>query len=381
MKNVVVFCEKFLPYSQSFIATQLDDLTRYAPKVLTTDLIPSDHARRHIDKCDVLRRSASGRAEEIILKTVGYAMPSLVRRLGGADLIHAHFGKNGYVVAPLARAARVPLVTTFHGYDATYAGPAGKVGGFNQKRYFAHGRKAMASGDGWSIAVSRFIEKRLLTLGFSPDRIFQHYIGIDLSKFTPGTVPRKKGRVVSVARFVEYKGHRFMIDALSRVAKAGIPVDLVMVGEGPLRGEIEKLARDNLPHVEVRDKQTPAEIQALLSEAELYLHGAVTLDNGHAEAFGLANLEAAAVGTPVVAFDSGGVGEAVLNGETGLLCPERNVVEMADSIARILTDRQLWAAFSGRSEAFVREHFDASRQTQRLEDIYDDVVSRHSRKG
>ena len=187
--------------------------------------------------------------------------------------------------------------------------------------------------------------------------------------------------MVSIARFVDYKGHRFMIDALSRVAAAGTPVEFVMVGQGPLKEEIEALARRSLPSVTIHENLSQTEIRDLLASAELYLHGSVTLDNGHAEAFGLANLEAEAVGTPVVAFRSGGVGEAIEEGKTGYLVEERDVAGMADAVGRLLNDQSLWTAFSARAPLLVAERFDIRRQTGMLEDYYSSVLDQFSSRG
>lgn len=281
----------------------------------------------------------------------------------------------------MARAAGKPLVTTFHGFDATYRGDPKKPGGFNQVRFFAKGRSEMAGWNSWNIAVSDFIRDRLLALGFRAERVYRHHIGIDLDLFKMEPRPRKKGLVVSIARFVDYKGHRFMIDALSRVAAAGTPVEFVMVGQGPLKEEIEALARRSLPSVTIHENLSQTEIRDLLASAELYLHGSVTLDNGHAEAFGLANLEAEAVGTPVVAFRSGGVGEAIEEGKTGYLVEERDVAGMAEAVGRLLNDQALWTAFSARAPLLVAERFDLRRQTGMLEDYYSSVLDEFSSRG
>lgn len=377
-QKVLYYVERYLPPSQAFVAQQARALARYQPAILAGSTMASlDRDLIGFPVHDI-RASPAMRAGELALKTVRLPAPALFPAVRQADLVHAHFGKNGYVIEPLAaRAAGKPLVTTFHGFDATFAGKAADVDGFNQVRFFAKGREQMAKGAGWQIAVSDFIQDRLLALGFPQSRIFRHYIGVDTSLFSAPTKPRRKGLVVSVARFVEYKGHRLMIEALERVAKAGTPVEFIMIGEGPLRDEIEALARRSLPKVEIREKQTQAQIRDLLSEAELYLHGAVTLANGHAEAFGIANLEAQAMGAPVVAFRSGGVGEAVEEGATGFLAAERDVAAMADHIGRLLNDQPLWNAFSERAPKMVAERFDIRRQTALLEDYYDSVLDAH----
>ena len=377
--RVTIFVDRFLPPSQAFVIQQASALKRHRPEFLTFGRAGSRLSG--IDDYPVrnLRDSRLGQAAGLLLKAPRLAPAALWSGLGGTRLLHAHFGKNGYILGPLARTLDVPLVTTFHGFDATYAGDPAGPGGFNQTRFFRTGRAAMARGKGFSIAVSGFIRERLLAMGFDERRIFQHYIGIDTKLFAPQPqVARRKARVVSVARFVEYKGHRYIIDALAKVAAAGVSVELVMIGQGPLRDEIEQLARRRLPDVTLMENLSQQEIRDVVASARVYVHGSVTLENGHAEAMGLANLEALGVGTPVVAFDSGGVGEAMRPGVTGFTVPERDTDAMADAIGRLLTDDDLWAASSQAATAFVAENFDIQVQSRLLEDYYDAVADQFS---
>lgn len=378
MRSIAYYVERYLPASQAFVAQQGKALSRYKARILAGSRVESPSAHIADFQVDNLSSSRRWRAGELALKLARLPVPALWPKLDDVDLFHAHFGKNGYVISPLAKRLGKPLVTTFHGFDATYAGDPKTPGGFNQVRYFRQGRAEMAQSGSWAIAVSDFIEQKLLALGFSPERIRRHYIGIDTSVFKPDATAREPYRVVSVARFVEYKGHRHMIDALARVAKGGIPVEFVMVGQGPLRGQMESHARAHLPVVKVFDSLAQHEIAQLLRSARVYLHGSVTLSNGHAEAFGLANLEAQAAGTPVVAFDSGGVGEALIAGESGYLAAERDETAMADAVAKLLTNQDLWQSFSTKAAQSAREHFDIALQTPGLEAIYDEVLRSHA---
>jgi colanic acid/amylovoran biosynthesis glycosyltransferase len=381
--RVLIFLENFLPASQAFVSQQARAIKHREVAFLVSRRIPSP--LEGLDQFTVheMRASLRGQTAELLLKGPRLACPGLLPVIAESQLIHAHFGKNGFVIAPMASAAGRPLVITFHGYDATYAGDPRTPGGLNQVRFFRNGRAKLAKdGQIWSIAVSDFIRARLLSLGFRRDRVVRHYIGVDTAFFSASPqVKRVPGRVVCVSRFVEYKGHRFIIDALEKVARAGVTVELVMIGDGPLRGEIERMALRRLPSVVVLQNQSQTAVRDMLASAQAYVHGSVTLENGHAEAMGISNLEAQAVGTPAVVFDSGGVGEAILHGKTGFKTRERDVGAMADAIARLLTNSGLWAELSRNAASFVRAEFDLHRQVEDLEAIYDAVIDDHRKRG
>ena len=378
-RDVAIFLESFLPPSQAFVMTQAKAYRRYAPRFIAGDMMAQGHAGAVDAPVHAIRASRSMTLGNLLLKVPRIAVPALFPPFR-ADIIHCHFGKNGYVIGPLARKLKRPLVTTFHGFDATYSGDPRTPGGFNQVRFFARGRQEMAHSSRNNVAVSDFIRERLLALGFPAEHIFRHYIGVDRSRFQLAGAPRVPGRVVSIARFVEYKGYRYMIDALAQVAAGGTPVDYVMIGDGPMREEMEVYARKSLPTVTVHRHLTQDEVKDELGKAQVYLHGSVTLGNGHAEAFGIANLEAQAVGTPVVAFRSGGVGEAVEEGRTGLLASERHIAGMAEAVAALLTNADRWRAFHERAPVWVAERFDIVAQTRLLEDYYDAVIADHRRE-
>jgi Glycosyl transferases group 1 len=163
---------------------------------------------------------------------------------------------------------------------------------------------------------------------------------------------------------------------------AGHDIELVLVGQGPLRDEVEWQARKRMRKVIMLENQSREQIHELARSARLYIHGSYVLENGHADALGIAILEFQAVGTPVVAFDSGGVAE----GTAAPLCGAgkghkrnrsncgfvKNLKEVArDAVAKLLFDPNRWQSFSDAGIRFTCTKFDIARQTRELEDIYD----------
>ena len=358
---------------------QARHLGKYVPKFIATQRHESKAAHQYPVRVECLSDSWRGRIAAVGLKLFGWVDPLFRDLTKNSALLHAQFGKNGYLAWPVAKEFDLPFVTTFHGYDATFAGNPLWVEGLNQRLFFWRGRGTMAKAGLNCIAVSNYIRSRLMELGFAEQRIFRQYIGIDTAVFSPQSgVARAKNRVVCVSRFVEYKGHRFIVEALSQLTKYGIPIELVMVGEGPLRSEVEQEARKKLAKVTVLGNQSQTEVVALLRTAQLYIHGSYRTATGHAEALGLSVLEAQAVGTPVVAFDSGGVGEAIADQKTGYLVPERDVNAMSAMAAGVLTDSSRWASFSQAGINFVRANFEITKCSRLLENTYDHIIREHN---
>jgi colanic acid/amylovoran biosynthesis glycosyltransferase len=111
-------------------------------------------------------------------------------------------------------------------------------------------------------------------------------------------------------------------------------------------------------------------VKTWLNCARILCVPSITIGDGRAEAFGLAFLEAQAMGVPVVSFASGGIPEAVAHGVTGFLAAERDWQALAGFMARLLTEPGLWDSMSRAGQARVRADFDLNALTRGLEDLY-----------
>ena len=161
-----------------------------------------------------------------------------------------------------------------------------------------------------------------------------------------------------------------MAEVQSRLAEA----ELVIIGDGPLKAELQQLAREKLRRYRFLGIQPPEVVRHWMNRAKAFSTPSVKARSGWMEAFGMVFAEAQAMCLPVVSFNSGGIPEVVADGETGFLAPERNVEALAHDLRLILEDPQLFVHMGEAGRRRVCEKFDLRRQTQRLEQLYMQVL-------
>lgn len=166
------------------------------------------------------------------------------------------------------------------------------------------------------VANSHFVAARLNALYHRDSVVIPP--PTDLNVFAPLPVPRGD-YYVAVGRLVKYKCFDMAIEACAQLKQP-----LRIIGDGPERAALQKIAGDNIQFL---GTLSHAQIRAQLAGAKGLLFGGI-------EDFGLAAVEAQAVGCPVIAYAEGGTGETVIDGETGVLFHEPSVASMVDAIRR-----------------------------------------------
>lgn len=367
-KTLIVYRDELLGASETFIRGQAESLDRFRAIYLGLRSIPGlslPDSRFHI----ISRAGNIGRLQRARFKLAG---PSVhLQRLLAAErplLIHAHFGPDACNAIALSRALKLPLVASFHGYDVTVSEdrlPALYVRRMNQlKRHCAK-----------FLCVSEFIRERVIAKGFPEEKTIVHYTGIDTESFSPQPAISRSPIVLFVGRLVPKKGCEYLVRAMSRVQEIEPEVKLVVIGDGPLRHELEGQAAMILKRFCFLGTQSPSVVKNWMNRATLFCTPSVTAESGDAEGFGMVFAEAQAMGLPVVTFASGGIPEVVADGLTGFLVPERDSDALASKLLLLFSDRALWHRFSETGRARVKELFDIRKQTAVLEDIYESVLA------
>jgi len=376
LRRVAIFRHNLFRTSEPFITEQARHLRRYRPLFLGRKRFgPPPDGAGSLALEDLYR--------SFTLPRIGWQMLSgdvqpYVRLLAPQrpSLIHAHFGIEGVSALGLARHLGIPLVTTFHGFDATlkthamFASPAWFRYPLLRRRLAREGRLFLCA--------SSFIRQRLLERGFPESRTHTHYIGVDCRTIRPRGDFEEELLILHVARLVEVKGARYLLRAFAKVARTYHPVRLQIIGDGPLRRPLRALAASLgvADRVEFLGALPHAQVLASMRKAAMLVLPGIRTRTGREEGLGMVLLEAAATGVPLIGSRVGGIPECIVDGKSGFLVPERDDEALARRMAELLEDPARRQRMGAAGRALVEDRFDIDRQTAALENFYDSVLAR-----
>ncbi|GGL91404.1 glycosyltransferase [Nakamurella endophytica] len=360
--KVVVWRDYWLAPSETFIRDQVASLQRWQPvtvgrRQFSRTLVTADHAP--------YGDSLAGRVLSLLPPA-----PQVSRgyRDVFADpevaVVHAHFGPDGVRALRHARRAGKPLLVTFHGMDVT-ALPNRRWAGRRYRRQLT----ALFAGAHTLIAVSEFIAGQLEALGAPREKIAVHYIGTDVPAARQAAAERRG--ILFVGRLVEKKGVADLFRAVADLPGELARTPVTVVGYGPLRAQLEQRAAETGVDARFLGRRSSAEISDLLAQHAVFCAPSRRAADGDSEGFGMVFLEAAAAELPVASYRHGGIGEAVVDGTTGLLADEGDVAGLSAALRTLLTDPDLARRLGRAGRERVVAEFDVRERTAELEKLYD----------
>lgn len=249
-------------------------------------------------------------------------------------------------------------------------------------RHLAKQEKQTARAASLVVTISRYsLEKIQAHYGVEPDKVRIVPNGVDTQRFKPqaatGALRRQFGLtdapcILFVGSLIPRKGLPPLVEAAKKVVAHAKDSQFVIVGEGPLKNQLTATLKEarllgNFKFLgNIKEDMLP----------EVYNCADVFVLPSIQEGQGIVLLEAQACGKPVVAFDIGGVNEAVCSGETGLLVPRGNADGLADGLIRLLLDKDLRASMGERGRGFVVENFTWEHCAQGMLGVYREALNR-----
>lgn len=304
------------------------------------------------------------------------AMLSLRRllRRERPDIVHTHTSKAGAVGRVAAWLTRVPIVIhTPHGH--IFYGYYGRVmSGIVRlvERVLARGTDRIVT------LTDRGAQEHVQHRIAGPEKFVTIPSGIVLAEFRSvrahPVVKRKEmgvpaeGPVIgTVGRLVPIKGHAWLLRAAPRVLAEFPHATFVFIGEGPLSGQLQQLAKELGITGHVMFLGARQDVPKCLAALDLFVFPSLN------EGMGRALIEAMAAGLPVVATGVGGIPDIVVDGESGVLVPPKDAVALADAVRDMLRDPDRRRAYGEAAKKRVDDRFDVEAMVRKIERLYDEV--------
>lgn len=288
-------------------------------------------------------------------------------------LLHAHFGYRGVQALPIKRNLNLPLVTTFYGNDMSemLKDPS------QDNRYdnlFQEGDLFFVEGP--------YMRTRLIDIGCPVEKIKVQRIAIETSAipFRVRSWPQEDPlRLLFCGRLVEKKGLIYGLQAVSLLAKDNSKLELRVIGDGPLRGQMElevnKLQLNN--QVKFLGYQNYTNYLNEIQNAHILLTPSVTATDGDSEGGApTVLLEAQASGLPIVATNHADIPNVVQPDKSAILVQERDSQALATALQTVIDNPNSWATMGKCGRQWVERHHDIHVETRRLENEYAALLNR-----
>jgi colanic acid/amylovoran biosynthesis glycosyltransferase len=293
-----------------------------------------------------------------------------------AQLLHIFFGHIAVHLLPLIRAWSKPSVVSFHGADVLVD---------MEKPAYRTATRQMLGEVTRVFARTASLKRAVLELGCDEDKVDIVRTGIPLDEFPfrEREFPADgQWHFLQASRLVQKKGIATTLHAFTSFLNRYPRATLTIAGEGPMLVELQQLTRKlkidrrvMLPGFVSQEK-----LREIYYASHIFLHPSETGSDGNQEGIPNSMLEAMASGLPVFATEHGGIPEAIENGVSGILVPERDHEALSRALLDAAQNLDLLKRLARNGANVVAEKFDQRNQIRRLEEIYLGLISDSRKK-
>lgn len=299
------------------------------------------------------------------------------------DIIQAHFGPVGVYALPIAKKLKVPLMTSFYGFDTNYKGiieVMSLLTPFDKVSYWKTAyRKLFSEGD-YFITFGEKMRQMVIDLGCPEDKVEDCHAGVNISErqFVEHSLPKNgQVKILMVNRLVEKKGVRTALEAFAKIQKRYSKLRLRIIGDGPLRKELEQLMEKLRikNKVEMWGMQPYAKVLEQFEECHIFLTPSVKTESGDVEGgINTTVIDALALGIPTIATEESG-SQLIIDKKTGLMVKQKDADDLAEKLTFLLENPSVWVDYAKSGRKLIEKDFNQEKQTEKLEAIYDKVIA------
>lgn len=346
--------------SPGFLLTQLRVLARHPGRYLTT--VAGLFFRHH--------RTFADRLRTLKYCLLGAYFADQLHRKGGADHIHAHFA-HGAATAAMA-------VSRLTGITWSFTSVAIDI---FLTPMLLHEKHAHAA---FSVTISdynlRYLLEQYSTARPEKITVITHSVDVHHHVPRPAPVDNTPPRILSVAALYGFKGFPYLVEACRYLKEWGVPFVCDIIGEGPLGEMLHQMVRER--HLEndviFHGAQPQEVVTQFFDKADLFCLASIVDDNGERDGIPLVIMESMARGLPVVSTTVSGIPEAVEDGKSGCLAPEKDAEALASRLRLLLEDADLRRRMGQRGREIAVEKFNLQTNIGRLVALFREQAERNA---
>ncbi|HMG15775.1 MAG TPA: glycosyltransferase family 4 protein [Saprospiraceae bacterium] len=273
------------------------------------------------------------------------------------SLIHCHYGVSAITLIPIIRKFDIPIIVTFHGYDASK---------MLLEEDYSNKLSLFFKLNSYSITVSKNMEVRLLKYNLNIDRNVVIPCGIDTNYFVKINEIKKLGPLILLhsGRVTPKKGVLDLAKVFNEIKELNIVLWIMGDGVGIDNDEYDQL-KAYIQEFKLEKKvklfgaQPSEEVKLRMQQSDIFILNSRVSKDGDMEGLPVSILEAMACGLPVISTYHSGIPEIITNGENGLLVPEFDNIALREAILTLINDSELRKKLSNnaliRSQDFSKE--------------------------